>query len=208
MTWLDSLKAHKNVNTVSQSGQLITIETKDSRPELVVLSNFREKLTARMLQTLINTHNFNFLVCTRKNYYLDEEAINLLKVNNISFGDGKDLFRLLNAKNTSYSNYINKDSLFIFDNLGNHSNVRSFHLTSNRKFIVQRINGREIAFVFINEYVITQERINEIFELYAPFDFVLAADPNARWNDYTYNGHEVKIGLWRELLSFLANPRS
>lgn len=208
MAWLDSLKAHDNVENVKQEGKLIKITTKDNRPELVSFSNFNEKLSGRMLQTFINTYNFNFLLCNMKNYFLDEEAIKLLKENNISFGTGSDLFRLLNDTETTYSDFINKDSEYIIKNLATNYNVKSYQLISNRKVSVKRHNGRDITFVFVNEYAITQARINEIHELYAPFDFVLAANPNAHWKDYTYKGQEVKIGLWASLFSFLVNPRS
>lgn len=208
MTWLDSLKAHDNVESVKQEGKLIKITTKDNRPELVSFSNFNEKLSARLLQTFINTYNFNFLLCNKKNYFLDEEAIKLLKQNNISFGTGSDLFRLLNDTETIYSDFINKDSEYIIKNLATNYNVKSYQLISNRKVSVKRHAGRDITFVFINEYAITQARINEIHELYAPFDFVLAANPNAHWKDYTYKGQEVKIGLWASLFSFLVNPKS
>ena len=208
MTWLESLKAHENVENVEKTGNLIKIITKDNRPELSCYSNHNEKLSGKLLQTLLKNHNFDFLLCGKKNFFLDDEAIQLLKQNNITFGTGADLFRLLNDKQTIYSNFINKDSEYILKNLGNHSNVKSFHLTSNRKIVVERHKGRDIKFVFINEYAITQEKINEIYELYAPFDFVLAANPNARWKDYTYRGQEVKIGLLAALFSFLANPKS
>lgn len=208
MTWLDSLKAHDNVGTVNKEGNLIKISTKDNRPELLSLSNFNEKLTGKMLQTLLKTYKFDFLLCNKKNFFLDEDAIQLLKQNNISFGTGSDLFRLLNDTETAYSNFINKDSEYVMENLGTNFNVKSYHLTSNRKVSVKRHDGRDITFVFINEYAITQERINEIYGLYAPFDFVLAANPNARWKDYTYRGHEVKIGLWAALFSFLVNSKS
>ncbi|ERP96214.1 hypothetical protein Q674_05485 [Acinetobacter sp. COS3] len=208
MTWLDSLKAHDNVENVKKEGNLIKITTKDSRPELLCLSNFNQKLSGKMLQTLLKTHNFDFLLCNKKNFFIDEEAIKLLKQNNISFGTGSDLFRLLNDTETIYSNFINKDSEYIMENLGNNYNVKSYQLISNRTVSVKRHKGRDITFVFINEYAITQERINEIHELYAPFDFVLAANPNAHWKDYTYHGQEVKIGLWASLFSFLVNPKS
>ena len=208
MTWLDSLRIHEKVENVTKEGNLLKIITKDNRPELLSYSNFNEKLSGRMLQTLINTYNFNFLLCNKKNYFLDEEAVSLLKLNNISFGTGGDLFRLLNDSNTPYSNFINKDSEYIIKNLGNNSNVKSFQLTSNRKFIVHRHKGRPITFIFINEYAVTQERINEVYELYAPFDYILVADPNGRFKDYQYNGQEVQIGLWPSLFSFLVNPKS
>ncbi|MFC3903572.1 hypothetical protein SAMN05421749_102370 [Acinetobacter marinus] len=208
MAWLKSLRAHENVETVNKEGNLIKISTKDNRPELLSLSNFNEKLTGKMLQTLLNTYTFDFLLCNKKNFFLDEDAIRLLKENNISYGTSSDLFRLLNDTKTAYSNFINKDSEYIMKNLGNNFNVKSYQLTSNRKVSVKRHNGRDITFVFINEYAITQERINEIHELYAPFDFVLAANPNAHWRDYTYRGHGVKIGLWAALFSFLENPSS
>lgn len=208
MTWLDSLKAHDNVRAVNKEGNLIKITTKDDRPELLSLSNFNEKLTGRMLQTLLNTYKFDFLLCNKKNFFIDEDAIRLLKQNNISFGTGGDLFRLLSDTETAYPDFINKDSEYIIKNLGTNFNVKSYQLTSNRKVSVKRYDGRDVSFVFINEYAITQERINEIYELYAPFDFVLAANPNAHWKDYTYHGHEVKIGLWSSLFSFLVNPKS
>ena len=208
MAWLDSLKAHDNVETVNKEGNLIRITTKDNRPALLSLSNFNEKLTGKMLQTLLKTYKFHFLLCNKKNFFLDEEAIQLLKQNIISFGTGGDLFRLLSDTETAYSNFINKDSEYVIENLGTNFNVKSYQLTSNRKVSVKRHNGRDINFVFINEYAITQERINEIHELYAPFDFVLAANPNAHWKDYTYRGHEVEIGLWAALFSFLVNPKS
>lgn len=208
MTWLDNLKTHEKVENVTKEGNLLKITTKDNRPELLSFSNFNEKLSGRMLQTLINTYNFNFLLCNKKNYFLDEEAVSLLNLHNISFGTGGDLFRLLNDSNTPYSNFINKDSEYIIKNLGNNFNVKSFQLASNRKFIVHRHKGRSITFVFINEYAVTQERINEVYELYAPFDYILVADPNGRFRDYQYKGQEVQIGLWANLFSFLANPRS
>ncbi|MGB9191173.1 MULTISPECIES: hypothetical protein [unclassified Acinetobacter] len=208
MTWLDSLKAHDNVETVSKEGNLIKITTKDNRHELLSLSNFNEKLTGKMLQTLLNTYKFDFLLCNKKNFFIDEDAIRLLNKNNISFGTGGDLFRLLHDKTTAYSDFIPKDAAYIMNNLGANFNVKSYSLMSNRKISVIRHDGRPINFVFINEYAITQERINEIYELYAPFDFVLAANPNAHWKDYTYRGQEVKIGLWAALFSFLANPKS
>lgn len=208
MTWLDSLKAHDNVETVNKEGNLIKITTKDNRPELLSLSNFNEKLTGKMLQTLLKTYKFDFLLCNKKNFFLDEDSIRLLKQNNISFGTSGDLFRLLSDTETAYPNFMNKDSEYIMENLGTNFNVKSYQLTSNRKVSVKRHNGRDITFVFINEYAITQERINEIYELYAPFDFVLAANPNAYWKDYTYRGQEVKIGLWAALFSFLANSKS
>ena len=130
MTWLDSLRIHEKVENVTKEGNLLKIITKDNRPELLSYSNFNEKLSGRMLQTLINTFNFNFLLCNKKNYFLDEEAVSLLKLNNISFGTGGDLFRLLNDSNTPYSNFINKDSEYIIKNLGNNSNVKSFQLGS------------------------------------------------------------------------------
>lgn len=208
MTWLDSLRVHEKVENVTKEGNLLKITTKDNRPELLSLSNFSEKLSGRLLQTLLNTYNFNFLLCNKKNYFLDEEAIRLLKQHNISFGTGGDLFRLLNDSTTTYSNFINKDSEYIIKNLSNNYNVKSFQLASNRKFIVQRHKDRSITFVFINEYAVTQERINEMYELYAPFDYILVADPNGRFKDYQYNGQEVQIGLWASLFSFLVNPKS
>lgn len=208
MTWLDSLKAHDNVETVTQQGNLIKITTKDNRPELLSLSNFNEKLTGKMLQTLLNTYKFDFLLCNKKNFFLDQDSIRLLRENNISFGTGGDLFRLLSNTGTAYSDFISKDAEYIMKNLGTNFNVESYQLVSNRKVSVIRHDGRPITFVFINEYAIAQERINEIYELYAPFDFVLAANPNAHWRDYTYRGHEVKIGLWAALFSFLVNPKS
>lgn len=207
MTWLDSLKAHDNVENVNKEGNLIKITTKDSRPELVCLSNFNQQLSGKILQTLLKTCKFDFLLCN-KNYFLDEEAILLLRENKISFGTGSDLFRLLNDKEILYSNFTNKDSEYVMNNLGNNYNVESYQLMSNRKVAVKRLKGRDITFVFINEYAITQERINEIYQLYAPFDFILAANPNAHWKNYTYHGHEVRIGLWSALFSFLVNPRS
>ncbi len=83
MAWLDSLKAHDNVETVNKEGNLIRITTKDNRPALLSLSNFNEKLTGKMLQTLLKTYKFHFLLCNKKNFFLDEEAIQLLKQNRV-----------------------------------------------------------------------------------------------------------------------------
>lgn len=206
MSWLESLKAHDKVAKVSQEGTLIIIETKDSRPDLLCLSNFKEKLSGRNLQTLINTHTFNFLICNNKNYYLDEDAINLLSQNNIAYGTGGDVFRLLDSPNTNYSDFISKDSEFIIKNLGNNYNVLEFKITSNRRIVVQRKKGHQITFVFTNEYVLTQARINELYGLYYPFDYILVANPNGRFEQYQYKGQKVLIGLWEDFRSFLANP--
>lgn len=208
MTWLDSLAKHKNVAKVEKVGNLISVKTKDSRPDLVLLENSRLKLSGENFQTLLNTYQFNFLLCYKKNYFLDENAVGLLNINNISYGDAKDVFRLLNNTEEDYQNFINKDSEYVLKNLGKNYNIQHYILTSNRKISVLRHDGRPVSFVFINEYAITQERVNEAHELYAPFDFILAANPNAHWKDYTYNGKEVKIGLWADLFSFLVNPKS
>lgn len=208
MTWLDSLAKHENVAKVEKVGNLITIKTKDSRPDLILLENSRLKLSGDYLQTLLNTYQFNFLLCYKKNYFLDESAIGLLNINNISYGDAKDVFRLLNDTEKNYQDFINKDSEYILKNLGKNYNVQYHIVTSNRRVSVLRHDGRAVSFVFINEYAITQERINEVYELYAPFDFILAANPNAHFKDYKYNGEEVKIGLWADLFSFLVNSKS
>lgn len=208
MNWLEILAKHENVTSVNKEGSLITVKTNDSRPDLLLLENQRIKVNGLYFQTLLNTYKFNFFLCYNKNYFLDADVVKLLKTYNISYGDAKDVFRLLNNKNIEYHNFINKDSEYIIKNLDKNSNVKNFNLLENRKIIVFRYNGRPITFIFINDYQITHERLNEVYQLYAPFDFILAANPNARWLIKAYNGVEVKIGLWAELFSFLANKNS
>jgi hypothetical protein len=208
MTWLESLAKHENVAKVEKVGNLIIITTKDSRPDLILLENPRLKLSGDYLKTLLNTYQFNFLLCYKKNYFLDESAIGLLNINNISYGDAKDVFRLLNSKEKNYHDFINKDSEYVLKNLGNNFNVLCHILQSNRKISVLRHDGRPLNFVFINDYEITQARIDEVYELYSPFDFILAANPNARWKNLSHKGQEVKIGLWSDLFAFLVNSKS
>ena len=203
MTWLESLQKHKNVKNITTESNLITIITNDSRPPLRIYKNSNESMLGIFLKTLLKNHNFHFLLNFKKNYYLDCEAISLLKENRISFGDAADIFRILNDKEISYSEFLCKDSEYILQNLNNHFNIKSYALTSNRKIHVIFHNGKSINFVFINDYAITQARINEICFRYSPFDFILAANPNAHFQEYQYQGKSIQIGYWADLFRFL-----
>lgn len=203
MSWLKCLEEHENVNDIITEGNLITIITNDSRPPLRIYKNSNESMLGIFIKTLLKSHNFDFLLNFKKNYYLDCEAVILLKENRISFGDAADIFRLLNDKEISYSEFLCKDSEYILRNLNNHSNIKSYALTSNRRVHVIAHNGKSINFVFINDYAITQARINEIYSRYSPFDFILAANPNARFQEYQHQGKSIQIGYWADLFKFL-----
>lgn len=202
--WIKSLSTIENVAKIHNLRDLISIEFRDGRTDLIAYKNNKNSITVRALDFLIKEKKFNFLLCFNEQYNLDSSCIELLKKSNISYGNANDFGKILRNSHVEIQNFITPETDYILNNLPNHDNVTSVELIANRKILIKRKKGRDINLVFLDEYELSNARITEIFQYYTPIDIILSTNPNIiGLGTLNFNGNIVQTVKWKELFSLL-----
>ena len=203
-TWLNSLNEIQQVNKIQSSRDMLKIDFNDGRNILNVYKNNKANITARELKTLITQKNIDFILCFNDKYCINEECQKILDKEQITYGNSSDFNKLLRTTSSNVKEFAPRETEWILNNLPIHNNVKNIKLIANRHIVVERIKGANLNLIFINEYELSNARINELFDYYNTIDIILCTNPNiTSFGTINYRGNMVETVEWKTLFSLL-----
>ena len=123
-------------------------------------------------------HDLEFIVNVPKEGFWTGEALDFAESRGSAAGGVSELYSAMNAR--SVSAFTPPEYAFFKRIMGQHSNVSGIERFADRKYIVETLDGRNVAVVLLNEYELSADRVRTAREWYWPFNAILATNPNGR----------------------------
>ena len=200
-----TVEQHTNVGSVRVlSPQMIRIRRqKYGAVRIATLSLLHVR--NRHVEEIVNgASRPHFVVNIPVESYWSGKAIESLENRSISFGGIADLYRALNER--AVRTYVNPEFAFVTRGLTQHTNVLLWRRIQDRKFQIDRYEGRAVTVVFLNEYDVTADSVRTARERYGPCDVYVSTNPNSRVSSVAgdaLTSMDIPILDWAEFFGYL-----
>lgn len=200
INWVEKKLTEKSIQ-YTRNNDVLSIESKNGNQISVLI--LEQEVKTSFLQTMINARGkIDFLV-KDKNLFLDDSIYALLQSKRIGYGDIGDIFSLPDHEGEVYK-YLNKELSFFVKTIKNHSNVSNFKRINDKAFIIERRIGKTLKIIISNEYIFTEQKLEEILNNYGNCDLIHSSNPNAQNPGFfVVKGKNIEVVKLRKLLGML-----
>ncbi len=164
------------ISSVEIENNFLLVIRKNGKSLKAIDLNEQHITLEQIKNRISNDKNIDFILTSNNNVVVEGKVYPFLKSKEISIGDFKDLFRVINQEDNFP--YINPTVEFINTGLRQHNGVSSFRRLNNQTYLVERFGKESLTMTFLLDYNLNAESVRNAIERFNNFQILLKANPN------------------------------